>query len=84
MLYAGAYGIPWLPGIRNVQIVYTAGSGQVKPNVLLAVREVFRQVWERSRALGGGADAGMVMQGFAIPNAIYELLNAEAQIPGFA
>lgn len=84
VLYAGEYGIPWLPGIRNVQVVYTAGSGQVRPNVLLAVREVFRQIWERSRALGGGASSDMVMQGFAVPNAIYELLAAEPTIPGFA
>ena len=84
VLYASWTGIPWLPGVRNIVVVYTAGTGLVKPNVLLGIREVFRQVWERSRALGGGASSDMVMQGFAIPSAVRELIGAESILPGFA
>ena len=86
ILYAGYFGAWWTPGIRNLRVTYTVGSGQVKPNVLLGIREVFRQVWERSRALGGAASADMVLQGFAVPNAVYELLSAtnESMLPGFA
>lgn len=84
VVYATWTGIPWLPGVRNIQVVYTTGSGQVKPNVLLGIREVFRQIWERSRALGGGASSDLVLQGFAVPNAVRELIGAESILPGFA
>lgn len=83
MLYASGYTAGWQPGYKNVKVVYTAGSGLVKPQVLLGIREVFRQLWERSRALGG-APVERVMQGFAIPNAVYEMVGAEITLPGFA
>lgn len=84
IIYAGYFGAWWTPGVRNLQVVYTVGSGKVRPNVLLGVREVFRQVWERSRAMGGAASSEMVLQGFAVPNAVYELLSSESMLPGFA
>lgn len=83
MLYASGYTAGWQPGYKNIQVVYTAGSGLVKPDVLLGIREVFRQLWERSRSLGGQPIEG-VMQGFAIPNAVYELVGSEITLPGFA
>jgi hypothetical protein len=83
ILYAPPIG--FAPGIRNVVITYTTGTGHAGPNVHLGIREVFRQLWERSRALGGAASSDMVMQGFAIPNAVYELLAASTDVmPGFA
>jgi hypothetical protein len=84
MVYAGYFGAWWTPGIRNIRVTYMVGSGRVRENVLLGIREVFRQVWERSRAMGGAASGDMVMQGFAVPNAVYELLAAEPMLPGFA
>lgn len=84
ILYASGYAAGWQPGFRNIEVVYTAGSGQVKPNVLLGIREVFRQLWERSRSLGGGASSDLVLQGFAVPNAVRELIGSEVALPGIA
>lgn len=84
LLYASGYAAGWQPGFRNIEVVYTAGSGQVKPNVLLGIREVFRQLWERSRSLGGSTSVDGILQGFAIPKAVYEMVGAEISLPGFA
>lgn len=81
-ILTAAGGFP--SGRRNIEVRYSVGSGQVPANVLLGIREVFRQLWERSRALGGAASSDMVMQGFAIPNAVYELLAPTPTMPGFA
>lgn len=86
ILHAGYFGASFTAGTRNLRVTYTVGSGRVEANVILGVREIFRQVWERSRAMGGAASTDTVLTGFAVPNAVYELFAANAQdlLPGFA
>lgn len=93
VIYAGTtwWNRPYWPGQTNVEITYTAGDGNPAPNVVLAAREEFRFLWQLGRQSGQAAAfneqivAGdAVPQGFAIPNRVYELLQFEDRMPGFA
>jgi hypothetical protein len=81
---------PFWPGTQNVTVKYWAGSGNVSPNALLAVREEFRLLWEQGRQ-GGHAEfnqqiiaAQAVPMGYAVPYRIIEMLAQEPTLPGFA
>ncbi|MGW3595008.1 head-tail connector protein [Streptomyces sp. NPDC005167] len=82
---AAFYGGPWT-------WTYTAGRGSAQANVNLAARMLLQHLWRTQYGAargGGGADDYSVTEpipgfGYAIPNRVLELLEADKAPPGFA
>lgn len=79
------YSGPWL-------VTYSAGRGSVSPAINLAARMLLQHLWRTQYGAargGGGADDYSVTEpipgfGYAIPNRVLELLEADKAPPGFA
>jgi len=80
-------------GVQNVVVVVSVGyaddASEVAPNVALATRELVRFWWQQGRqanipAFGEAPDSGSVPMGFAVPKRVYELLEPNKRVAGFA
>lgn len=77
------------PGIDNIVVTVSVGSATIPPNVKLAARELVRFWWQQGRqanipAFGEAPDSGSVPMGFAVPKRVYELLEPNKRVAGFA
>lgn len=79
-------------GAKNVQVVYTSGTGTVPYSVRLGALELIRHLWSMSQQGGvprvGIAsmsdDSTRVPTGFALPNRVLELWQPYRRPPGIA
>jgi hypothetical protein len=77
------------PGVDNIVVVVNVGSATVPANVKLAARELVRFWWQQGRqanipAFGEAPESGSVPMGFAVPKRVYELLEPDTRLAGFA
>ena len=77
------------PGIRNIVVTVVTGAATYPANVKLATRELVRFWWQQGRqanipAFGEAPESGMVPMGFAVPKRVYELLEPNKRVAGFA
>ncbi len=91
IIYRGSSTWPraWLPGRRNIVATVTVGVTAVPGNQKLAASMLFAHLWRtrqgpRPRFDQGGGDVVYTPAGFAVPNAVAELLQATPRLPGFA
>jgi hypothetical protein len=85
---SGGYPMPWY---GEVWITYTAGCTVIPGNVILAGRELLRQLWQNGQQAGRpqlgaipGDDAVFSPSGYAVTRRIAELLGDPRKAPGFA
>jgi hypothetical protein len=86
---AAGVAVPFLPGHRNVQVVYVSGRDTIRPNVLLATRRLIRHLWQSEQqgfrpAMSGPDRLVSTPSGFAVPKAVIELAADDARLPGLA
>ena len=67
----------------------SVGSATIPANVKLAARELVRFWWQQGRqanipAFGEAPDTSSVPMGFAVPKRVYELLEPNKRLAGFA
>ena len=77
------------PGVDNIVVTVSVGSATVPANVKLAARELVRFWWQQGRqanipAFGEAPESGSVPMGFAVPKRVYELLEPNKRVAGFA
>lgn len=96
IIYRGSQVAPFafIPGLRNVAISYTIGTGLVAANIRLAARIILRHLFSADQQGGPGLairdpdddDLTASPQGFAVPYRAAELLKPSTaqQMPGFA
>lgn len=77
------------PGVRNIVVTVVTGSTTIPKNVQLAARELVRFWWQQGRqanipAFGEAPESGTVPMGFAVPKRVYELLEPNKRVAGFA
>jgi len=88
-------GTTWysfLPGKQNVTVNYSTGSAIVPASVQLAARELVRHWWQFGQqgnrpAFGAstiGEYDGIMVNGYAVPNRVIQLLAPHQGIPGMA
>lgn len=81
LVYAGGR---FAPGVQNVEVVYAVG-GYVPENVRLAATALVAHMWKRSNPqVENPEDVSPVPQGFAVPNAVVQMLAPQKRLPGFA
>ncbi len=76
-------------GYQNIVVTVQVGVATIPANVKLAARELVRFWWQQGRqanipACGGAPDSGGVPMGFAVPKRVYELLEPNKRVAGFA
>lgn len=80
-------------GFQNVVITVSVGTAAsvaaVPANIRLATRELVRFWWQQGRqanipAFGEAPESGSVPMGFAVPKRVYELLEPNKRVAGFA
>lgn len=76
-------------GFQNIVVTVSVGSATVPANVKLAARELVRFWWQQGRqanipAFGEAPESGSVPMGFAVPKRVYELLEPNKRLAGFA
>jgi hypothetical protein len=81
---AAGVAIPFLGGVRNIQVTYVAGR-IVTGNQLLACRRLVKHLWQSeqqnySPGLTSPEAIGLTPSGFAVPRAVIELC-ADSQRP---
>jgi hypothetical protein len=85
--------VPFPRGVKNVKVVYTAGtSGAIPWTVRLGALELIRHLWQLSQQGGrpwfGGAvmdgESPPVPTGFALPQRVLELWHPAKRPPGIA
>ncbi|MFI6117475.1 hypothetical protein [Kitasatospora sp. NPDC051164] len=85
--------VPFPRGVKNVKVVYTAGTGVVAPTVFLGALELIRHLWQMTQQAGrpsfGSAgsydsDGVAVPMGFALPARVLELWAPYRRPPGVA
>lgn len=91
IMYRGSSLSPrmWTAGRRNVVVTVTVGVAKVPGNQKLAAGLLFAHLWRtrqgpRPQFGQGGGDVVYTPAGFAVPNAVAELLVATPKLPGFA
>lgn len=81
------------PGVQNIVVTVSVGTAadetEVPANVRLATRELVRHWWQQGRqanipAFGEAPDSASVPMGFAVPKRVYELLEPNKRVAGFA
>lgn len=77
------------PGVENIVVTVSVGSATVPANVKLAARELVRFWWQQGRqanipAFGEAPESNSVPMGFAVPKRVYELLEPNRRLAGFA
>lgn len=84
---ASGVAINFLPGVRNIQVIYVSGR-TLKGNQILAARRLIRHLWQTEqqgfRPAFGTPDTamGLTPSGFAVPKAVIELCAGDLRIPG--
>lgn len=70
----------------SVEVTYTAGSGAVPANVILAARELVQFAYQSSQQRPGmrGEDTAATPAGFLVPRRVLEWLAPANPVPGFA
>lgn len=89
LIYRAPDGARWASGRRNVTVVVTTGVTTVPGNQKLAAQLLFAHLWRlrqgpRPAFNQPGGDVVFTPTGFAVPNAVAELLVATPPLPGFA
>lgn len=91
IIYRGSSRSPglWAAGRRNIVVTVTVGVTTVPGNQKLAAAMLFAHLWRTRQGPRpvfnqGGGDAVYTPSGFAVPNAVAELLVATPRLPGFA
>ncbi len=91
IIYRGSSLSPrlWSDGRRNITVTVTVGVTQVPGNQKLAASMLFAHLWRTRQGPRpvfnqGGGDVVYTPAGFAVPNAVAELLVATPRLPGFA
>ncbi len=56
---AGNVQIPFVPGTKNIRVLYTAGRAKVPPSVRLAALELVAHWWQNSQLRSGAANANV-------------------------
>lgn len=77
------------PGVDNIVVTVSVGSATIPANVKLAARELVRFWWQQGRqanipAFGEAPESNSVPMGFAVPKRVYELLEPNSRVAGFA
>lgn len=85
---AAGVAVPFMDGVKNVNIQYTAGVGTVPEDVQLAVLLLVKHMWQTQRGAGkrpgqSPADDYQPREAFAWPNRCEEIL-AGYKVPGIA
>lgn len=81
---------PFMPGESNIAVTYEAGVESPAPNVTLAtlalVKHLYKATLPKLRSRGGDYDDGssIIPVGYAVPNFVLELLQADNLGPGIA
>lgn len=80
----------WWQG-SEVRVSYTPGRRPIPDNLRLAAKELVGHLWKRSQALRGGGRAGQATpeetvagMGYAMPNAVLEMIADDLRLPGLA
>ena len=91
IVYRGSTTSPqlWAAGRRNVVATVSVGVDTVPGNQKLAAMMLFAHLWRtrqgpRPALNQAGGDVVYTPSGFAVPNAVAELLVATPRLPGFA
>lgn len=91
IIYRGSSLSPgvWAGGRRSITVTVTVGVTTVPGNQKLAAAMLFAHLWRtrqgpRPQFNQGGGDVVYTPAGFAVPNAVAELLVATPRLPGFA
>jgi hypothetical protein len=85
---ASGMAMPFMQGIRNIQITYISGR-VLSGNEILAARRLVKHLWQSEQqnyapALNGPESIGMTPSGYAVPRVVVELCAASTRPQGMA
>jgi hypothetical protein len=84
---AAGVAVPFITGIRNIQVVSVVGRANVPANLVRATRRLVRFMWQQEmqgqRPNGSTPESvGTTPSGYLVPNAVNALCAAELRVPG--
>jgi hypothetical protein len=85
---ASGIAMPFMRGIRNIQITYISGR-VLSGNEILAARRLVKHLWQSEQqnyapALNGPESIGLTPSGYAVPRVVIELCAASSRPQGMA